>query len=83
MNYVEELKKQGHEEGLEEGRKEGRKEGREEGRLEGQVGTIESLLHAGTPWPYIESATGVDEAGLRALQQRLTASAANGADDPE
>ena len=42
--------------------------------------TIESLLRAGAPWPLIQSATGIDEAGLRALKQRLTASsAANGA----
>ena len=88
MNYVEELKKQGHEEGLEEGLEKGlekgREEGREEGRLEERVRTIESLLHAGTPWRFIESATGVDEAGLGALKQRLTASsAANGAEDAE
>ena len=62
MNYVEEIKQ------------EGRQEGRVEGRLEGQVRTIESLLRAGAPWPLIKSATGVDEAGLRALKQRLTAS---------
>ena len=58
MNYVEEIKQ----------------EGRQEGRVEGQVRTIESLLRAGAPWPLIKSATGVDEAGLRALKQRLTAS---------
>ena len=64
MNYVEEIKQ----------------EGRQEGRVEGQVRTIESLLRAGAPWPLIQSATGIDEAGLRALKQRLTASsAANGA----
>ena len=64
MNYVEEIKQQGRQDGL------------EEGRLEGQVRTIESLLRAGAPWPLIKSATGVDEAGLRALKQRLTASSA-------
>ena len=68
MNYVEEIKQ------------ESRQEGRQEGRVEGQVRTIESLLRAGAPWPLIQSATGIDEAGLRALKQRLTASsAANGA----
>ena len=72
MNYVEEIKQ--------ESRQAGRQEGRQEGRVEGQVRTIESLLRAGAPWPLIESATGIDEAGLRALKQRLTASsAANGA----
>ncbi len=66
MTYVEEIKQ----------------EGRQEGRLEGQVQTIESLLRAGAPWPLIESATGVDEAGLRALKQRLTASTSpNGGHD--
>ena len=72
MNYVEEIKKQGREKGL------------EKGRLEERVRNIESLLRAGAPWPLIESATGVDQAGLRALKQRLTASsAANGAEDAE
>ena len=49
---------------------------RAEGRLEGQVGVIEALVRAGMPWPAIESATGIDEAGLRALKQRLAASSA-------
>ena len=81
MNYVEEIKQQGRQEGRVEGRVEGRQDGLEEGRLEGQVRTIESLLRAGAPWPLIKSATGVDEAGLRALKQRLTDStAANGGD---
>ena len=63
MNYVEEIKQ----------------ESRQEGRMEGQVRTIESLLRAGAPWSLIESATGIDEAGLRDLKQRLTASStANG-----
>ena len=96
MNYVEEIKKQGLEEGLEkglekgreegiaEGREEGREEGIAEGRLEERVRNVESLLRAGARWPFIESATGVDEAGLRALKQRLPASsAANGAEDAE
>ncbi len=74
MTYVEEIKQQG--------RQEGRQDGLEEGRLEGQVHTIESLLRAGAPWPLIESATGVDEAGLRALKQRLAASTSpNGGGD--
>ncbi len=90
MTYVEEIKQQGRQEGrvagIEEGRvaglREGRQEGRVEGRMEEQVRTIESLLRAGAPWPLIKSATGVDEAGLRALKQRLAASTSpNGGDD--
>ena len=86
MTYVEEIKQQGRQEGRHEGRREGRQEGRvegrQEGRMEGQVRTIESLLRAGAAWPLIESATGVDEAGLRALKQRLKDSAAaNGGGD--
>ena len=78
MTYVEEIKQ----EGRQEGRVAGRQEGREEGRMEEQVRTIESLLRAGAAWPLIESATGIDEAGLRALKQRLTDSAAaNGRHD--
>ena len=76
MNYVEEI--------MQKSRREGRVEGRQEGRVEGQVRTIEGLLRAGAGWPLIESATGIDEAGLRALKQQLTASsAANGAADAE
>ena len=48
-----------------------RAEGVLEGRWEGQVGTIESLLRAGVPWPVIEAATGIDEDALHALKQRL------------
>ena len=80
MNYVEEIKR----ESRQEGRQEGRVEGRQEGRVEGQVRTIEGLLRAGAAWPLIESATGIDEDGLRALKQRLTASSGpNGAADAE
>ena len=72
MNYVEEIMQKS------------RREGQVEGRVEGQVCTIEGLLRAGATWRLIESATGIDEAGLRALKQRLTASsAANGAADAE
>ena len=68
MNYVEEIMQKS----------------RREGRVEGQVRTIEGLLRAGATWRLIESATGIDEAGLRALKQRLTASSAgNGAADAE
>ena len=68
MNYVEEIKR----------------ESRQEGRVEGQVRTIEGLLRAGATWRLIKSATGIDEAGLRALKQRLTASSvSNGAEDAE
>ncbi len=80
MNYVEEIKRESRQEGL----MAGRVEGRQEGRVEGQVRTIEGLLRAGAAWPLIESATGIDEDGLRALKQRLTASSAgNGAADAE
>lgn len=68
MTYIEEIKQKA----------------REEGRLEGQIHTIESLLRAGASWPFIKSAIGIDEAGLGALKQRLTASsAANSAEDTE
>ena len=62
------------------------------GRLEGQIGAIENLLRAGAPWPLIESATGIDQAALRALKRRLetsstttepTEGSANGAEDTE
>ena len=62
------------------------------GRLEGQIAAIENLLRAGAPWPLIESATGIDQAALRALKQRLetsstttepTEGSANGAEDTE
>ena len=63
MNYLEELIQQG------------RQEGRQEGRLEGRIGAIEEMLRAGVSWPLIESATGIDQSELRALKQRLRASA--------
>ena len=82
MTYVEEIKQQGRQEGRVAGIEEGRVAGREEGRMEEQVRTIESLLREGVPWPLIESATGVDKTGLRALKQRLKDSAAaNGRHD--
>ena len=67
---------EGHAEGHAEGRAEGREEGRAEGREEGHVDIIEAMVRAGMPWPDIESVTGIDEAGLRALKQRLAASSA-------
>ena len=67
MNYIEQL----FHKGVHQGRQEGHKEGELKGRLQGQVATIEDLVRAGFPWSAIESATGVDEDGLRALQQRL------------
>ena len=53
-----------------------RAEGHAEGRLEERVDIIEAMVRAGMPWPAIESVTGIDEAGLRALKQRLAASSA-------
>ena len=71
MNYIEQLFHKGVHQGRQEGHKEGHKEGELKGRLQGQVATIEDLVRAGFSWSAIESATGVDEDGLRALQQRL------------
>ena len=61
--------------------------------LEVQRGSfIDDRLRAGAPWPLIESATGIDQAALRALKQRLetsstttepTEGSANGAEDTE
>ena len=59
-----------------EGYAEGRAEGYAEGFLKGQVDAIERVVRAGVPWPAIESATGIDEAGLRAIEQRFAASSA-------
>ena len=67
MNYIEQL----FHKGVHQGRQEGHKEGELKGRLQGQVATIEELVRAGFSWSAIQSATGVDEDGLRALQQRL------------
>ena len=53
-----------------------RAEGYAEGFLEKRVDTIEAMVRAGMPWPAIESATGIDEAGLCAIKQRLAASSA-------
>ena len=70
------LLRRSHAEGYAEGRAEGYEAGHAEGRLWERVDVIESLVRAGIPWPAIESATGIDEAGLRALKQRLAASSA-------
>jgi hypothetical protein len=61
--------------------------------LEVQRGSfIDDRLRAGAPWPLIESATGIDQAALRALKRRLetsstttepTEGSANGAEDTE
>ena len=52
-------------------RAEGYAEGYAEGFLEERVDTIEAMVRAGRPWPAIQSATGIDEAGLRAIKQGL------------
>ena len=70
------LLRRSHAEGYAEGRAEGYEAGHAEGRLWERVDVIEALVRAGIPWPAIESATGIDEAGLRALKQRLAASSA-------
>ena len=51
---------------------EGRAEGRVEGRVEGQVEVVEGLLRVGVTWDVIEAATGLNEAGFRALKEHLT-----------
>ena len=53
-------------------RAEGRIEGRVEGRAEGQVEVVEGLLRVGVTWDVIEAATGLNEAGFRALKEQLT-----------
>ena len=66
MSYAQQL--------LEEGRKEGRAEGREEGVQRGKLEAVEGLLRAEVTWSVIKTATGLDEAGYRALKARLAAS---------
>ncbi len=61
MSYAQQL--------LEEGRKEGREEGVQRGKLE----AVEGLLRAEVTWSVIKTATGLDEAGYRALKARLAA----------
>ena len=70
MNYVEELIQRGVQ------------KGEQKGRLLGQIGTIENLLRAGATWSLIESATGIDQAALRALKERLEA-ASTASDEAE
>ena len=43
-----------------------------EGRAEGQVEVVEGLLRVGVTWDVIEAATGLNEAGFRALKEHLT-----------
>ena len=64
MTYAQEL--------LAEGEAKDRAEGRIEGRAEGQVEVVEGLLRVGVTWDVIEAATGLNEAGFRALKEQLT-----------
>ena len=57
---------------LAEGEAKDRAEGRIEGRAEGQVEVVEGLLRVGVTWDVIEAATGLNEAGFRALKEQLT-----------
>ncbi|MDE0343382.1 MAG: Rpn family recombination-promoting nuclease/putative transposase [Deltaproteobacteria bacterium] len=79
MSYAQELLEEGRAEGKEEGREEGRAEGKAEGKEEGlqrgKVEAVEGFLRIGVSWDVITSATGIDEARLRALKERLAASA--------
>ena len=52
--------------------------------MRGKVQTIEGLVGRDVPWSVIEAATGIDQAALRALKQRLEAasSADDGTDEP-
>lgn len=65
MTYAEEL--------LAEGRAEGRAEGQAEGEARKQVEMIEGFLRVGVTWEVIEAATGLSEAGFRALKTQLAA----------
>lgn len=49
-------------------------EGREEGVQRGKLEAVEGLLRAEVTWSVIKAATGLDEAGYRALKARLAAS---------
>ena len=70
MNYVEEL--------LEQGRREGELKGRRESELKGQLRTIERFVVREVPWSTLETATGIDEATFRRLQQRIDDADDNG-----
>lgn len=48
-------------------------EGREEGVQRGKLEAVEGLLTAGVAWSVIQAATGLDEAGYRALKLRFAA----------
>ncbi len=69
MAYAHELLAEGREQGLEEGMQRGMLQGVQRGKVE----TVEGFLKAGVTWDVIESATGLDEAGFRALKERLAA----------
>ncbi len=77
MAYAHELLAEGREQGLEEGMQQGMQQGMQRGMLQGvqrgKVETVEGFLKAGATWEMIESATGLDEAGFRALKERLAA----------
>ena len=78
MSYAQQLLEEGRKEGRAEGREEGREEGvqrgREEGVQRGKLEAVEGLLRAEVTWSVIKTATGLDEAGYRALKARLAAS---------
>ena len=74
MSYAQQLLEEGRQEGRAEGRKEGVKRGREEGVQRGKLEAVEGLLRAEVTWSVIKTATGLDEAGYRALKARLAAS---------
>ena len=63
--------REGREKGLKEGLQAGRQEGREEGRLQERIANLEGLLERGHSWEAVEALTGIDEAGLRQLQEEL------------
>ena len=48
-------------------------QGREQGVQHTKVEMVEGFLKVGVAWDVIESATGLDEAGFRALKERLAA----------
>ena len=88
MSYGHELLEEGRAEGREEGKAEGleqgraegmsyaqqlREEGHVEGREQGKAEAVEGFLKVGVSWDVIEAATGLDEAGFRALKERLAA----------
>ena len=76
MAYAHELLAEGREQGLEEGMQQGVQQGVRQGIRRGRVETVEGFLKVGVAWDVIESATGLDEAGFRALKERLAADAA-------